>query len=100
MYSVENEIRINSFFISEFVWILCYRNDLYAEEYITINRGTGELRTGKDPIDFEQIEVIYYTLVATDGELETPVTVSRISCSLKCDWVLLRYKKQMIIANS
>jgi len=40
------------------------------------------MRTGKDIIDYEEIQEIYYTLVATDGELETPINVSRNSCSL------------------
>jgi len=65
------------------VWILCYRNDLYQKEYISINSISGEMRTGKDPVDFEQIEVLFYTVVATDGELETPVKVSRIPCPLE-----------------
>jgi len=43
------------------------------------------MRTGKDPVDFEQIEVLYYTVVATDGELETPMNVSKISYSFECD---------------
>ena len=67
------------------------------EEYVTINNTTGEMRTGKNSVDFEQIEVLYYTAVATDGELETPVNVSQISCSLECDWISLRYKKQVKI---
>jgi hypothetical protein len=36
------------------------------------------MQTGRDPVDFEEIEVLYYTLVATDGELETPLNVSRL----------------------
>jgi hypothetical protein len=56
---------------------LHYRNDLYeGTEYITLDSVSGELQTGKDPIDFETIEVIEYTVVATDGELETPMNVS------------------------
>jgi hypothetical protein len=75
-------MRINLFF-SNSVRILCYRNELYEEEYVTINRISGEMRTGKDPVDFEQNEVLYYIVVATDGELETPMKVSRISCPLE-----------------
>jgi len=80
------------------LWILYYRNDLYEEEYVTIHNTSGEMRTGKDPVDFEEIEVLYYTVVATDGELETPLNVSRISFSLQCNWILLIYKKQVIIS--
>jgi hypothetical protein len=54
----------------------CYRNELYQEEYVTINEDSGELRTGKDLIDFEKIEEIHYTIVASDGELETLKNVS------------------------
>jgi hypothetical protein len=86
------------FSFSNSVWILCYRNDLYEEEYVTIDSIAGEMRTGKDPVDFEEIEVLYYTVVATDGELETLKNVSRFSRSLECDWILLRYKKQVIIS--
>jgi hypothetical protein len=72
---------------------LCYRNDLYEKEYVTINRISGEMRTGKDPVDFEQIEVLYYIVVATDGELETPKNVSPISYPLECGCILLKQKK-------
>ena len=80
LFKMKFEIIVFSFPNS--VWILCYRNDLYKEEYVIINKTTGEMRTGKDIIDYEEIQEIYYTLVATDGELETPINVSRNSCSL------------------
>lgn len=45
----------------------CYRDGLYEEEYVTINRTSGELRTGKDKIDFEKIQEISYSVSASDG---------------------------------
>lgn len=44
------------------------QDDIYEEEYVTINPTSGELRTGKDKIDFEKIKEISYTVNATDGE--------------------------------
>ncbi|PNF25389.1 hypothetical protein B7P43_G09776 [Cryptotermes secundus] len=44
------------------------QDDLYEEEYVTINPTSGELRTGKDKIDFEQIQEISYSVIASDGE--------------------------------
>lgn len=46
-------------------------NYLYGEEYVTIHYTSGELRTGNDTVDFEKIEELHYTVVATDGELRT-----------------------------
>ncbi|XP_021930459.1 protocadherin Fat 4-like isoform X2 [Zootermopsis nevadensis] len=43
-------------------------NDLYEKEYVKINAISGELRTGKDKIDFEEITEISYVVIATDGE--------------------------------
>ena len=37
------------------------------------------MKTGEDMIDFEKIEKIYYTIVASDGELETSINVSWFS---------------------
>jgi hypothetical protein len=54
----------------------CYRNHHYKQEYVTISETNGELRTGKDPIDFEAIEEIEYTIVASDGVHDTPLNVS------------------------
>jgi hypothetical protein len=53
-----------------------YRDDIYEEEYVTINSTSGELRTGKDKIDFEKIKEISYTLKASDGENSALMTVS------------------------
>jgi hypothetical protein len=54
----------------------CYRDDIYEEEYVTINRTSGELRTGKDKIDFEKIQEISYTVNASDGENSALMKVS------------------------
>jgi hypothetical protein len=56
------------------------------------------MRTGKDKVDFEKIETLQYTVVATDGEFETIKDVSIFSILLECDWILFRYKKQVIIS--
>jgi hypothetical protein len=45
----------------------CYSNDLYEKEYVTIHPDSGELRTGKDQVDFEEIEQIEYIVEANDG---------------------------------
>lgn len=52
------------------------KNNFYEEEYVTIHNVSGELRTGKNPVDFEKIEEIYYTVVATDGELATELNIT------------------------
>jgi hypothetical protein len=54
----------------------CYRDDVYEEEYVTINNTSGELRTGKDKIDFEKIKEISYTVNASDGENSALTSVS------------------------
>ena len=83
------KFEIDYFSFPNSVWILYYRNILDEKEYITIQNKSGELRTGNDPVDFEQMEVLHYTVVASDGELETPLNVSRISFPLECKGILL-----------
>jgi len=51
-------------------------NNFYEEEYVTIDNISGKLQTGKDPIDFEKIERIYYTVVANDSELATELNIT------------------------
>jgi hypothetical protein len=43
---------------------------------VTINNKSGELRTGKDKIDFEEITAINYIVTASDGELSDDMGVS------------------------
>jgi hypothetical protein len=54
----------------------CYRDNIYEEEYVTINLSSGEIRTGKDKIDFENIQKISYTVNASDGENSALMRVS------------------------
>jgi len=72
-------------------WILCSRTSIPEKKYITIHRDSGELRTGDDPVDYEEYDELTYTVVATDGTWETRMNVSRISFSLECNWILLVY---------
>jgi len=43
---------------------------------VTINKTTGELRTGEDKIDYEEITAINCTVNATDGVYTTDKLVS------------------------
>jgi hypothetical protein len=45
---------------------------------VTLNETTGELRTGPDGIDFEEITEIIYTVIASDGENSKEMDVSYI----------------------
>jgi hypothetical protein len=45
---------------------------------VTINSITGELRTGKDKVDYEKITSITYTVVASDGVNSEEMLVSYI----------------------
>jgi hypothetical protein len=76
---------------------LCCRNELYEEEYVEIDTVLGKMLTGNDAIDFEKIEKIYYTVVATDGKWKTNISVSTTSLSLEGHRILRRCKQKRVI---